>query len=395
MSKAVQLSDEELSTILMKYSKNLRIGHININSVAGFKFFELKSLISEFKVDHSFPDTNFYIKGFPLYRKDRDRFGGGVFIYVRRGLIVTRIHDLEGHEVESIFLCVQTCRRAKKVLVIGMYRPPGLLKARWEHEINNILLRSIQRYESIMLIGDLNCDLSWPDKGAKEGKTLVDFMDVYGLTNLIKVPTRVVVESSSLIDVILTNKPRSVLTSGVFDLGLSDHNLIYTVMRLQCPKFSPRTAVKRHFKHYDPGLFSADIATVPLYVAHIFDDPEGVCWSRGKLLSDALDVHVPVERSISKRQHVPFMTPELLGSVRHRKKLRKLCFESKHPGDWEKYRLQRNLTSSLRRREISIYAFMHCKRSNNEGTYDLKENGVLTRRKWLGSSTTIFLLFKM
>ena len=85
--------------------------------------------------------------------------------------------------------------------------------------INDILLRSTQRYESIMLIGDLNCDLSRPDKGAKEGKTLMDLMDVYGLTTLIKVPTRVVVESSSLIDVILTNKPRSVLTSGVFDLA--------------------------------------------------------------------------------------------------------------------------------------------------------------------------------
>ena len=79
----------------------------------------------------------------------------------------------------------------------------------------------------------------------------MSFTDVYGLTNLIKVPTRVVVESSSLTDVILTNKPRSVLTSGVFDLGLIDHNFIYTVMRLQCPKFIPRTVVKRHFKHYD------------------------------------------------------------------------------------------------------------------------------------------------
>ena len=333
-SKARQLI--ELSAILIKYSKNLKIGHININSVAGFKFFELKSLIlkslfdiiviSECKVEPSFPDSHFYIKGFRLYRKDRDRFGGGGFIYVRRGLIVTRIHDLEGHEVESVSLCVQTSRRAKKVLVIGMYRPPGLLKATWEHEINNILLRSTQRvrYESIMLIGDLNCDLSRPDKGAKEGKTLIDLMDVYGLTNLIKVPTRVVVESSSLTDVILTNKPRSVLTSGVFDLGLSDHNLIYTVMRLQCPKFSPRTVVKRHFKHYDPGLFSADIATILFHVAHIFDDPEDVCWAWGKLLSDALDVHAPVKRYISKHQHVPFMTTELLGSIRDRNKLRKL-----------------------------------------------------------------------
>ena len=110
---------------------------------------------------------------------------------------MTRIHALEGHQVQSISLCVQTSRRAKKVLVVGMYRPAGLLKATWEHEINDILLRSTQRYESIMLIGDVNCDLSRPDKGAKEGKTLMDLMDVYGLTNLIKVPTRVVVESSS------------------------------------------------------------------------------------------------------------------------------------------------------------------------------------------------------
>ena len=95
LSSAAQLSDEELSTILIKYSKNLKIGHININSVAGFKFFELKSLIlrglfdimviNECKVDHSFPDSHFYIKGFRLYRKDRDHFGGGVFIYARRG----------------------------------------------------------------------------------------------------------------------------------------------------------------------------------------------------------------------------------------------------------------------------------------------------------------------
>ena len=115
-SKAVE--DEELYTILLKFSKNLKIGNININSVAGFKLDELKSLIlkslfdimviSECKVDHSFPDSRFYIKGFRLYRKDRSRFGGGVFIYVRRGLIVGRIHDLEGHVVESISLCVQT-----------------------------------------------------------------------------------------------------------------------------------------------------------------------------------------------------------------------------------------------------------------------------------------------
>ena len=104
-----------------------------------------------------------------------------------------------------------------------------------------------------------------------------------------------------------------------------------------------------------PGSFSADIATVHFHVAHMFDDHEDVCWAWGKLLSDALEVHVPVKRSISKRQHVPFTTPQLLGPIRHRNKLRKLYFKSKDPADWEKYRLQRNLTSSLIQREIFSY----------------------------------------
>ena len=126
-----------------------------------------------------------------------------------------------------------------------------------------------------------------------------------------------------------------------------------------------------------------------------------MCWVWEKLLSDALDVHVPVKRSISKRQHVPFMTPELLGSLLHRNKLRELYFKSKDPENWEKYILQRNLTSSLRRREISSYLrsradsakgdpkqfwytikpCMRCKRSNNEGTYRRKENSVLVTDK--------------
>ena len=191
------------------------------------------------------------------------------------------IPDLGGHEVESISLCVQSSRRAKKVLVIGMYRPPGLLKVTWEHDINNILLRSTQRYESILLIGDLNCDLSRPDKGVKEGKTLMDLMDVYGLTNLIKVPTRVLVESSSLTDVTLTNKPRSLLTSGVFDLGLSDHNLIYTVMRLQCPKFSPRTVVRPTSIIMTQDCFHLTLLQFPS-VLHIFLMTVRMCVGHGE-----------------------------------------------------------------------------------------------------------------
>ena len=91
---------------------------------------------------------------------------------------MTTMHDLEGRQVESISLCVQTSGRAKKVPVIGMYRPPGLLKATWKREINNVSVFSGQLNVGIMLYGDLNYDLSRPDKGAKECKTLMELMNV-------------------------------------------------------------------------------------------------------------------------------------------------------------------------------------------------------------------------
>ena len=40
------------------------------------------SLISETKVDETFPIQRFKINGYKMFRKDRDRFGGGPTFYV-------------------------------------------------------------------------------------------------------------------------------------------------------------------------------------------------------------------------------------------------------------------------------------------------------------------------
>ncbi|PFX20768.1 RNA-directed DNA polymerase from mobile element jockey [Stylophora pistillata] len=89
--------DDDLSVRLKQYYKNIRIAYLNINSVAGFKFQEVKSVIlqglfdivilAETKIDADFPDSQFYIKGFRMFRKDRNRHGGGLLIYTRRELI--------------------------------------------------------------------------------------------------------------------------------------------------------------------------------------------------------------------------------------------------------------------------------------------------------------------
>ena len=69
------------------------IGHLNINSFrnkyeigAGFiENFNLL-LISESKLDDSFPDKQFHINGFKIFRCDRSNYGGGLILYVHEGI---------------------------------------------------------------------------------------------------------------------------------------------------------------------------------------------------------------------------------------------------------------------------------------------------------------------
>lgn len=82
----------ELTTILHRHNNSIEIAYLNVNCVAGFKFFEVKSLIlegafdvsvlAETKIDEAFPDSQFYIKGYKMFRKDRNRFGGGLLVYI-------------------------------------------------------------------------------------------------------------------------------------------------------------------------------------------------------------------------------------------------------------------------------------------------------------------------
>lgn len=59
--------------IAQKYRNNIKMGHINANGIGGFKFHEIKSwllggkfdilVVSETKLDMSFPKSQFYIHG--------------------------------------------------------------------------------------------------------------------------------------------------------------------------------------------------------------------------------------------------------------------------------------------------------------------------------------------
>ena len=85
---------------------NTIVGYLNINSLRN-KIDDLREVckkveidilcIDETKLDDSFTDSQFKIKGyqFPFLRKDRDNRGGEKFVFIKQGLIVNRLKQLK------------------------------------------------------------------------------------------------------------------------------------------------------------------------------------------------------------------------------------------------------------------------------------------------------------
>ena len=90
----------ELKTFLFKNPKNVIMGHLNINSLRNkFEFIKPTispncniSLVSETKLDESFPNNQFSISGYRMFRQDRNCFGGGLCIYTKENVTFKQLN---------------------------------------------------------------------------------------------------------------------------------------------------------------------------------------------------------------------------------------------------------------------------------------------------------------
>ena len=85
-------------------------------------------------------------------------------------------------------------------------------------------------------------------------------MDAYGLNNLVKSPTCHKSDSSTCIDLILTNRSRSFKNTQTIEAGLSDfHEMIVTVFRSGFVKNGPKLILYRDYKNFDVQAFRIEL----------------------------------------------------------------------------------------------------------------------------------------
>ena len=174
--------------------------------------------------------------------------------------------DTSNFRTEHIILKVKVAK--SWLTVMAIYRPPSIPTSQWKFELNRLFEVVTTFPNDVICVGDFNSNLLDP----KDSGHLKDLLGVYGLKNLIKLPTRIGKTSSTLLDLILTNNTRRIFSSGVVDAHISDHSLIYTILRTTAPRLRSRKIQLRSLKNFDQDLFLRDLHNVPFYVMEVFDD---------------------------------------------------------------------------------------------------------------------------
>ena len=357
---------ESLLTCRRKHINNFLVSHLNINSFR-YKFYNICDLldkqgvdmliISETKLDDTYVDAQFSVPGFSLIRKDRDCHGGGLLLYTRNDIPVRRHPSLEMTRVENI--TVEVTIGKTPWYIVAAYRPPKLSDATFTHECTALLDSVLMKSSNIILMGDLNYDLLLPNT---KGRPLTHLCDIFDLTNIVKKPTCITRTNQSLLDVILTTSPRSVLTHGNIDTGLSDcHNMVYAVLKAHISRAKTTQITYRSYKHFNEFLFLEELKYVPLHLVDYIDDVNEAYACFSSLLTAVLDKHAPLKTKFTKNNcNAPFMNSELRKAIFKKRMLFNKFRKKRCPSTWDSYKAQRNLCTKLRKASINTYFAHKC-----------------------------------
>lgn len=139
------------------------------------------------------------------------------------------------------------------------------------------VLQKLDPYQmEVDVIGDIKCNVDVTSPNCSTQKVL-DIPETYLYSQLIYQPRRITEHTSSIIDLFLTNNPLYFQVSGVSDIGMSDHCLVYAIRKITTPKANPKTIISRCYNSFFPDNFRSDLLMVPWHLIKLEDNPD-IAW---------------------------------------------------------------------------------------------------------------------
>ena len=245
--------------------------------------------------------------------------------------------------------------KARPYIILLWYRPPSDNKDTFE-KLENVLLFLEHEGKEVILLGDTNCDLSDANSPCHV-KSIKDIYATYGLKQLIKEPTRVTVQSSTLIDHIAVSDTDNIVESGVLKITLSDHYLVYAVRKFQGGVKRQHKFIRtRQMKNFSEEAFLSELRSVDWQsILRSSSDVREIVHNFTSVLSAVIEKYAPlVEKRVSDK-YSPWLSPELKQLFNTRDKIKIAAVKNKSEILMSAYRQLRNKATKLNKEAKRAY----------------------------------------
>jgi len=287
-------------------------------------------------LDDTILDNELLIPSFVLVRRDRNRNGGGVAIYIHESIPFKIISKHERIELLIIHLSL-----ASNPLTCLFYRPPSS-NTSVLHDLEEALdVLPPSKTSNILVLGDFNIDAA-PNMN---NSVLSSIQAKHDLCQIISHPTRQTKSTSSTIDHVYLSNPLS-QTSTLSPLSTSDHCcILLTLSNVKPPHVKP---TKRRVWIYQQADF--DLANDKLAELSINEtQPVDSVWTDWYAHFMSTMTEAIPSKLVKPSNNLPYLTSDLLKLIRMKHRLFKHACAAATDLAWSKYKTIRNhVTSALK-----------------------------------------------
>ena len=331
-----------------------------------------------------------------IFRKDRNRHGGGVFIAGHNSLDMWQIENKDLDECEIVW--AELKGKERNVILGSFYRPPNsdvtYLDA-LKTSLTNITSKS--KGKIVILGGDFNLPhIDWKTMTVKRGSNdsrnhhkLLEIMDEAGLHQVQLNATR----QNNNLDLYFTNLP-GLIENCTTTPGPSDHDMILVESNLKINHNVKKRRKVYQYKKTDWVRMRAKMMSLSNKVIEM-DGPINDRWEAFRDgIHSIMDAHIPSKLS-PKSYNLPWITKAVRKVIRRKNKLFQIAKLSQKSKDWSKYKtckaqaqkdirkahltyLNRTLNNSLENgNNKAFWKYIKAKRNDHIGVAPLKHNDAL------------------
>ena len=97
--------------------------------------------------------NQFRIRGYKIFRRDRNRFGGGLMLYINENI---SFRPLSNHPTFSDLelIAIEIHRNKCRWLFLDIYKPPSQTDIEFTNKLSLVIDHYLPKYENLILIGD-------------------------------------------------------------------------------------------------------------------------------------------------------------------------------------------------------------------------------------------------